>query len=183
MPQRVLRTRLQLSINTTLVADSAKAVKEKHEKQTAPESAVVASYCPTDALAQAAAETSTNFTHDPDESSRCSTCNSHIGNDGCASCIAEADDGDYVPKVNTNKRKASEMRAGLTIALEVPALKRETSPDIKRESSVAEPAREDAEDEKVSYVSSRCIGNRHARKRIMRGITYDGETVKVETGS
>ena len=121
----------------------------------------------------------------------CRDCDDDIGIEGdvCINCIAEADDGDQVAEFKTKKRRASRPPDTTVLVPEAPTLKREASPNIKRESvepklEVSKSILEEAEvEEEISYVSSRPIRNRPVNKRARRKGAYDGESVKVETDS
>ena len=183
VPKGVLTARFPVTINTTLVADTARTLKERLERQ-----ATLGDATPTaGALADnPAAYTSTRH---QDVNPQCSICGTHIdeGHEKCWVCIAAADDNDDLGQTEI-KRRAPEPQEDTTVVVQVPTLKRESSPVVKREEFESKKLipmsvdREEHRDADLSYLSSRRIGAGRRSKRAKLDVTHKKDEVVARAG-
>ena len=187
VPKGVLAARFPVTINATLVADTAKALEEKLEKQVTR--SVVENSIPTAGLLVNMPAVSPGDVRTSIVKSKCSICGAHI-DDGqvCLACIAAADDNDGISQLGIGKRKASEPEEDTTVVVQIPTVKRESSPVVKYEDFegkkfipiyVDQIEQGDAD---FSYLSSRRIGYGRRAKRAKPDVTFEGEETVAEAG-
>ena len=182
VPKGVLTARFPVTVNTTFVADTARVLKERLERQA------------TRSIESTTAVASPTDTCTPIVRPRCSTCGSHIddGYEGCLACTAAAaaDDNDDVHQVKTSKCEDSEPEENMNVLLEAPTQQRVSPPIMKREKVESDilptsiyPAEQEAAE--VSYVYTKSIGNRYTRKRAKLEVVCEEEraTIKAEDSS
>ena len=187
VPKGVLAARFPVTINATLVADTAKALEEKLEKQVTR--SVVENSIPTAGLLVNMPAVSPGDVRTSIVKSKCSICGAHI-DDGqvCLACIAAADDNEGILQLGISKRKASEPEDDTTMVVQVPTLKRESSPVVKYEDfeeSKLIPMYVDQEEQGEAdfpYLSSRRIGYGRQAKRAKLDVIHEREEVVARAG-